>query len=68
MAKFQVVSKAGANFGVWSGTSAVDVLAQMHRDAGYAAVRVEDGELVFPDAETAELCGGLDAWSVKEVD
>lgn len=64
MKSFSIFSKDGADFGTYTGETAAHALAAMHRDAGYK-VSVEAGELVFASESDAELCGGLDAWTVK---
>ena len=64
---YTITSGAGQTMGTYSGETAAHALAAMHRDAGYPRVRVEDGEIVFPDADTESLCGGLAAWTVTPV-
>lgn len=67
MTSFQIFSKSGVNFGVYEGETAAHALAAMHRDAGYDAT-VEDGDIKFASDSDAEICGGIDAWSVCEID
>lgn len=68
MNTYTITSSAGQTMGIYAGETPAHALAAMHRDAGYQSVRVEDGELVFPDADTEALCGGLDVWTVTPVD
>lgn len=67
MTTYQITSKAGADYGEWTADTAAEALAAMHRDAGYDDVTALGDEVVFPDSETEEMCGGLDAWLVREV-
>lgn len=70
MAKFQITNLyTGDDYGVYRGADAAEAVAAMHRDAGYPQVRAKAGELVFPDEETALLCGNLgEAWAAEEVE
>ena len=63
--KYKIESEAGEDMGIYEGTTKTEALAAMHRAAGYD-VKVLDDELVFKGDKDEELCGGLDAWSVKE--
>lgn len=61
---FSIRSSGGQLMGAYNGVSRADALAAMHRDAGYPRVRAEGEEVVFPDEDTAELCGGMSRWTV----
>lgn len=63
---YEIESTAGVIMGVYEGATPAEALAAMHRDAGYD-VRAEGDRVVFPDAETERICGGLDDWLVREV-
>jgi hypothetical protein len=68
MERWSITSRrTGLDYWIYAGYCAADALARMHRAAGYVAVRAERGELIFPDAETARICGGFDSWCVVEV-
>lgn len=59
----------GAPFGTYEGASELDALCAMHADAGYSVAIDETGtELVFASADDRALCGGPEAWDVREVD
>ncbi len=64
---YQITSRAGKEFGVWSGASPAAALAAMHRDAGYSKVRAQGGAVIFADADSARVCGGLDSWEVRRI-
>jgi len=66
MARFQIVSGAGADHGAWGGATAAHALAAMHRDAGYR-VRVALGRIVWPDGETRRLCGDVEDWQITSL-
>lgn len=59
----EISNKYGVPLGWYRAESEEAALAQMHQDAGYD-VRLHEGELVFPDAETERLCGGRGKWRV----
>jgi hypothetical protein len=63
---YKIESKAGQQMGEYEGATAAEALAAMHRDAGYSTVRAEGDHVIFPDAETADICGDVDAWIVTE--
>jgi hypothetical protein len=65
--RFRIVSSAAVDHGVWPGADPAEALAAMHREVASDAILARDGEVVFPDEETARICGGLDVWSVREV-
>ncbi len=69
MAKFQITNlHTGADYGVFEGTDKAEAVAAMQREAGYR-VEAKDGELVFPDDETAKLCGDIgEAWAADEIE
>ena len=66
MTTYEITSSTGNTMGTYEGTTPAEALAAMHRDAGYR-VRVDGGEIVFASEGDAEVCGGLDAWTVREV-
>lgn len=71
MAIWNIYSELGELFAeAIEAPTAVEALLILHGGMGYAD-RVslgDDGEdLAFADEETAALCGGLDAWDVRQV-
>ena len=65
---FRITSKSAQDMGIYQGASEVDALAAMHRDAGYDVTLDETGtELVFASESDRELCGDVDAWTVRPV-
>lgn len=64
MRRWRIISKAGQDHGGWPASTAVEALASMHVDAGYQ-VHVQGDELVFPDTETRQVCGGIGDWTIK---
>lgn len=71
--KYRIFSAiSGTPYGVYQGTSPVDALAALHRDAGYPC-HVEDGEIVGYTGrrisrDGANFVGELDTWRVEAVD
>lgn len=60
MPAYHIYSQSGDDFGLWNGLSAAHALADMHREAGYADVRVGPfGDIIWPDEETQRVCGDL---------
>jgi hypothetical protein len=68
MTTYQITSKSGTDHGLHRGATPADALAALHRDAGYPDVRAEGGAIVWPDDETRDLCGDLDAWTIREAE
>jgi hypothetical protein len=66
MATYRIINiHTGADFGAYEGKDAADAVARMQRQGGYD-VEAEDGRLLFPDEETAKLCGDLgEAWDAR---
>lgn len=61
-------ARTGQAFGTYEGSSPLDALCALHADAGYSVAIDETGtELVFASAEDRDLCGGPEAWDVREV-
>ena len=69
MKTYQITSKAGADFGPWSGATAAEALVAMHQDAGYPGVFYDDrhDRVVFPDDDTKRLCGDVWDWHFEDV-
>lgn len=63
---YQISSKAGADYGIYTADSPAEALSKLHTDAGYS-VSVRGGELVFESDEDATLCGGVDDWTIREL-
>lgn len=67
MAKqYRITSRAGKDYGLYSGTNPTQALAALHRAAGYRVSAVDD-QLQFPDEETRRICGDIKDWIVEEV-
>jgi len=69
--KFRITSTRGADYGIFEGETDTAALLAMHRDAGYGPDRVwidADGELAFADDELRGMCGGVDDWTIEEVE
>ena len=69
MPKFQIINlKTGEDYGVFEGADGAEAVAAMHVDDGHD-VQASGGKLVFPDTETARLCGQMgEVWEAKPVD
>lgn len=66
MKTYSIVSKGGMVMGYYDGENPAEALAVMHRDAGYTC-SVEDGEVVFASDVYEGVCGGVDAWIIRQV-
>jgi len=60
---WDITSRAGQDYGRCEGESEAEALVALHHDAGYLDVRYTSlGQIVWPDAETEQICGGVDEW------
>lgn len=66
MNTYRITSESGLTMGDYDGETPAHALAVMHRDAGYTC-SVENGEVVFAFECDEEVCGGVDAWIVRQV-
>ena len=67
--RFRLVNlRTGEEHGVFEGADPAEAVAAMFCDDGYD-VSAKGGKLVFPDPETARLCGDLgEVWEAKPAD
>lgn len=63
---YHITSKAGADHGIWHGSSEAHALAAMHREAGYDVEVDEDGDLTFASEDDAAQCGDVSDWIIEE--
>jgi hypothetical protein len=66
MNTYTITSKAGQKMGEYTGRTEREALVAMHRDAGYPGVGydAEADAIVWPDEDTADLCGSVRDWIV----
>ncbi len=63
---YTITSKAGQAMGEYAGRTPREALVAMHRDAGYPGVTYDaDADaIVWPDEDTADLCGSVRDWEI----
>ena len=68
MATYTISSAASVEMGQYEGRTETEALVALHHEAGYPGVKydADSDAIVWPDAETEQLCGGLDAWTISQ--
>ncbi len=73
-ASYHIISRSGADFGVYEGSTPAEALLHMFERAGYSThiaerkVWLEDGELRYADQETRLLLGDISDWIIGIVE